>query len=339
MLIVNILRGKIGPLGRIASYSILALTLIVIVGSWAAYSYYDTVDLGDTHKSIVIEPGDSFDSIVQRLVGMGVVDSRLMLKYPARLQGVDRRLTPGRYTFTGRNSCRSVLDRFRRADFDRIRVTVPEGLPIWRTAALLADSLDFDSATFVALNTDSVFLADHDLPCLEGYLFPETYFFPWGTSARSAASKMVYMCRTQTDAIWPETLSAQERFDHIILASIVESETRIDSERVIVASVYTNRIRKNMRLDADPTVIYGLGGLDRPLYRRDLKQDSPYNTYMRKGLPPTPINSPGLAAIRAALTPAKTEYLFFVADNRGGHRFTRTNAEHNRAIREIRSGD
>ena len=337
MVITDILRGKIGRLGKTASYSILAFGLIIILGSWATYSYYGSVDLGCTHKSIIIEPGDSFESIVQRLVFMGVVDSRLMLKYPARLKGIDRRLTPGKYTFTGRNSCRSVLDRLRRADFDRIRVTIPEGSTIWRTAAILADSLDFDSVTFVTLNSDSALLSDLNVPCLEGFLFPETYFFPWGTSARAAASKMVYMYRTQTESVWPSDMSDQDRFHRIILASIVESETKVDSERVIVASVYTNRLQRNMRLDADPTVIYGLGGLDRPLYRQDLKQDSPYNTYRRKGLPPTPINSPGLAAIRAAHAPAETDYLFFVADNQGGHRFTRTNAEHNRAIREIRS--
>jgi len=339
LVITDILRGKIGRLGRISSYSVLAFALILIPGSWAAYSYYGSVDLGHTHKSIIIERGDSFESVVERLVSMGIVNSRLMLKNPARLRSIDRHLTLGKYTFTGRNSCRSVLDRLQRADFDRIKLTIPEGLPIWRTAAILADSLDFDSVTFVALNSDSSFLTDLNVPCLEGFLFPETYFFPWGTSARGAASKMVYMYRTQTDSVWPDTLSDQECLYHVILASIVESETKVDSERVIVASVYTNRLRRDMQLDADPTVIYGLGGLDRQLYRKDLQKDSPYNTYTRKGLPPTPICSPGLAAIRAALRPAETDYLFFVADTQGGHRFTRTNAEHNRAIREIRSGN
>ncbi len=339
MVMKDILRGRIGRLGRTASYSILAFGLIAIVGSWAAYSYFSTIDLGQTHKSIIVKPGDSFESIAQRLISMGVVDSRLLLKYPARLKGIDRHLTPGKYTFTGRNSCRSVLDRLQRADFDRIRVTIPEGAPIWRIAAILADSLDFDSATFVSMNRDSTLLADLNVPCLEGFLFPETYFLPWGTTARDAASRMIYMYRTQTESLWPPGLSDDDRFRCVILASIVESETKIDSERVIVASVYSNRLRRDMRLDADPTVIYGLGGLDRPLYRNDLKKDSPFNTYMHKGLPPTPINSPGLAAIRAAHAPAETDYLFFVADNRGGHRFTRTNAEHNRAIREIRSGN
>ena len=125
----------------------------------------------------------------------------------------------------------------------------------------------------------------------------------------------------------------------IVMASIIEAETGLVDERQMVSSVYHNRLTRNMKLDADPTVIYGLGGLERQLYRKDLKKDTPYNTYMKKGLPPTPINSPGLAAIRAAIHPEESDYLFFVADNTGRHYFSRTNAEHNRAIRRIRSGN
>ncbi|MBU0984685.1 MAG: endolytic transglycosylase MltG, partial [candidate division Zixibacteria bacterium] len=126
------------------------------------------------------------------------------------------------------------------------------------------------------------------------------------------------------------------REEVIVLASIVEAEALRDDEKPRIASVYQNRLRKRMKLDADPTVIYGLGGLDRPLSRRDLKKDTPYNTYRKRGLPPTPINSPGLAAIKAVLQPETTEYLYFVADGTGYHRFSKTNAEHNRARYEIK---
>jgi len=126
------------------------------------------------------------------------------------------------------------------------------------------------------------------------------------------------------------------RAEALVLASIVEAEALLDEEKPRIASVYHNRLRRNMRLDADPTVIYGLGGLDRPLWRKDLRKDTPYNTYRRKGLPPTPINSPGVAAIRAVLSPETTDVLYFVADGTGGHRFSRTNAEHNRARQEIK---
>jgi UPF0755 protein len=260
------------------------------------------------------------------------------LKYAARWTKVDRKLTPGRYDFSGRNSCRSVLIKLREAGVYRIKVTIPEGASIWKVAAILASAMDIDSSQVMDLSTDGVFLQSLDLPYLEGYLFPETYFFPWGTRARAAITEMATMYHTMTENIWPQTLPLDlTQHDIIKLASVIEAETSIDSERVLVASVYSNRLRNNMKLDADPTVIYGLGGLDRPLYIRDLKIDNPYNTYLHKGLPPTPINSPGLASIKAALAPAETEYLYFVADNTGGHRFSRSNAEHNRARREIKA--
>jgi UPF0755 protein len=145
------------------------------------------------------------------------------------------------------------------------------------------------------------------------------------------------MFRRQVDSVWPDSIcNGLSREEIVVLASIIEAEALLDSEKPAIASVYHNRLGRKMKLDADPTVIYGLGGLDRPLNRRDIERDTPYNTYRRRGLPPTPINSPGLAAIRAALYPAETEYLFFVADGTGGHRFSKTNAEHNQARREIR---
>lgn len=340
MLIVSALTGSLGNMGRVRSYMVTLAVIILLVGSWALFNYYRTTSLGYGIAEIVIKPGDNFESVVDRIADKGVVASESVLYWAGRLRGIDTKLTPGKYAFIGENSPRTVLDKLKEAEFVRVRITVPEGEPIWSVAAIVAERMELDSASFANLNTDSSFLADLKLPYLEGYLFPETYFFPWGIDEKQAAAEMVRMFRYQTGELWPDpgdhpcNLTKRQI---VKLASIVEAETRVDSERVIVASVYCNRLRRNMRLDADPTVIYGLGGLDRPLYHRDLRRDTPFNTYMHKGLPPTPINSPGLAAIRAAADPAETEYLFFVADNRGGHRFSRTNAEHNRARREIRS--
>ena len=148
---------------------------------------------------------------------------------------------------------------------------------------------------------------------------------------------MVTMFHAQTDTLWGR-LSEERltRDEVVVLASIVEAEALLDDEMPRIASVYRNRISTRMKLDADPTVIYGLGGLDRPLNRRDLQQRTPYNTYRFRGLPPTAINSPSLAAIRAVLNPEETDFLFFVADGTGRHRFSRTNDEHNRARRDIK---
>ena len=317
------------------------LTLILIVGAvaiaWWAYVGESELPSEQT-VTVMIEPGDGFSTISDRLAAGGVIRFESALKLAARLRGVDRKLAPGRYDFTGRNSVRSVLDRLEAADFLRIKVTLPEGTTIWGTASILARSLELDSAAIVALNTDPSFLTAIQRPCLEGYLFPETYHLPWGISERDAAMTMVQMFDRQTRSIWPDSISGGfSRYEIVKLASIIEAETSRDEERPLVASVYRNRLRDNWRLDADPTVIYGLGGLTRPLYLKDLRRDTPYNTYMHKGLPPTPINSPGLASLLAALHPEESEYFFFVADETGGHYFSRTNAEHERAKRRIRS--
>ena len=203
----------------------------------------------------------------------------------------------------------------------------------------MADSLELDADYIVALNYDSTLLNSLKLPCLEGYLYPETYYFPWGYNAEEAIKDMVIMYHNMTDSIWSDTIvGGISRQEIIILASIIEAETNHGNERDLVSSVYHNRLRKGMRLQADPTVIYGLGGLDRPLYKKDLEKKTPYNTYILKGLPPTPINSPGLEAIKAALNPALSEYYYFVADNYGNHQFSSTNAEHNRARQKIKAG-
>ncbi len=338
LFVAGLFTWVIRKMTRTKTYLILLAVLFSLSVIWVGYSYYHDVDLGERTVTIIIEEGASFHTVAEELIAAGVVDARFTLKQAARLTKVDRKLTPGRYDFTARNSCRSVLTKLREADVYRIKVTIPEGASIWKVATILASAMDIDSSQVMDLSADSAFLQTLDLPYLEGYLFPETYFFPWGTRARAAITEMVAMYRRMTDTVWPQILPLElTRQDIIILASIVEAETSVETERVIVASVYRNRLRLNMKLDADPTVIYGLGGLDRPLYTRDLEKDGPYNTYLHKGLPPTPLNSPGLASIKAALNPAETEYLYFVADNTGGHRFSRTNAEHNRARREIKA--
>ena len=312
--------------------------VVLIIGGFSYSRYIGELDLGERVVTVIIERGDGFNKVADELLSAGVIDSKLMLKVPARLRGLDKRLTAGRYDFSGENSCRSVLDKLARADFLRIKVTIPEGTTIWGMASILQRQMDLDSTRIVAYNTDSAFLAEFNLPCLEGYLYPETYFFPWGSSARGVISQMIDLFHATTDSIWPDDMvNGLNRHEVIILASIVEAETKLPGEHGKVSSVYNNRLSRKMKLDADPTVIYGLGGLDRPLWTRDLQRPSPYNTYLNKGLPPTPINSPGVVSIRAALNPELTEYLFFVADNTGGHVFSRTNAEHNRAKQRIRS--
>ena len=319
-------------------YILLAVGLIVLVTAIFTYrGYYMAKDLGTEAVSVIIEPGDGFNKVARVLVDQQVVRSETMLKMAARWREIDKKLIPGRYDFTGRVSCKGVLDRLEAGDFLRIKVTVYEGAPIWKIASILQARLGFDSTAIIALATDSSFCSRLEVPYLEGYLFPETYFVKWGKTEADVLSDMVATYHRMTDSIWPDTIPNNlAREEIVVLASIIEAEAFLDREKPRIASVYHNRIRERWRLDADPTVIYGLGGLDRPLNRRDLRTITPYNTYRKRGLPPTPINSPGLAAIQAALYPDSTDYFFFVADGTGGHRFSTTNAEHEKARREIK---
>lgn len=303
------------------------------------FEYTKSKDLGTRQVTIVVQPGDRFAKVAHELSQQGVVGSELLLRYPARLQRIDTRLIPGTYVFTGENSARSVLDKLSRGDVLQIRVTIPEGIPIWRTASVLANQLDLDSASLIRLNSDRPFLDSLDLPYLEGYLYPETYQFAPGVDLRTVVREMVRMFHEKTDTIWDSpTTTGLSKEETIILASIVEAETPLTAEKPIVASVYANRLRIGMTLDADPTIIYGIGGLDRPLLRVDLDTTSRYNTYRTAGLPPTPINSPGVEAIAAAARPTDTGYLFFVADGSGSgaHIFSFTNEEHNTARKRAR---
>ncbi|MEW5995399.1 MAG: endolytic transglycosylase MltG, partial [Candidatus Zixiibacteriota bacterium] len=152
--------------------SVLLATVLITIAV-----YYRTVDLDGRVVTVIIKPGDSFGSVAGRLRNERVIPSQWLLSVAARLRGIDKRLVPGRYDFAGRNSCRSVLRRLAEGDFLRVRFTIPEGTPIWEVASIVADSLDLDSAAFVALNQDSAFLEQTGLPCVEGYLFPETYVF------------------------------------------------------------------------------------------------------------------------------------------------------------------
>ena len=315
---------------------LIVVSMIVIFTLYSAYT--EEIDLGDKSVTVLIKSGSSFSDISTQLLKEHVIDSRIMFKYPARLRGIDKKLTPGRYDFTGKNSCRSILERLEKGDFLKIKVTIPEGNTIWETSSLLAKKLELDSSVIHNLQYDTAFLQSLEIPCLEGYLFPETYYFAWGMNEISVVAELVAMFKRQTKDIWIEKIPNNLTHDEvIIMASIIESETGIGGERKLVSSVYHNRLQINMKLDADPTVIYGLGGLTRPLYKKDLRKDTPYNTYIHKGLPPTPINSPGLASIQAALAPESTEYFYFVADTNGTHYFSKTIREHTNAINRIRS--
>ncbi len=288
---------------------------------------------------VLIRPGTPADSIAHELAERGVIRSPRLFLLAAELLGKTDQLKAGYYSFRAGSTVLEVVRTLASGKSRWVKVTVPEGLRSWEIASLLQRKIGVDSARFVRLvQSDSLVRAlGCEGPSLEGYLFPETYYFAWGTPEEVVIRAMVRQCFAALDS------SIRVRADSLglslhqvlTLASLIEGEAKVDSERVLISAVYHNRLRKGMKLEADPTVQYILGGKPRRLLKKDLEIPSPYNTYLHRGLPPGPVNNPGRRAIWAAVHPAKVDYLFFVANGEGGHYFGRTLAEHLRNKRHL----
>ena len=315
------------------------LVLIIIAAGFVTYKIFIPYPIGPEVKSITVQDKERFSQVIGDLKEAGILHDVSLFRRLTVMSGLDRSVAPGRYDFSGRVSLYSIISKFRNRNIATIDLTVPEGLPVYKTASILAGALGIDSAAFYHRVFDSVYTAGrYGLNGLEGYLFPETYRFWYGIKIDQIIDIMVEEFYRHTDSIlappFPNNLSAEKI---VTLASIVEAEATDPDEMGRVASVYHNRLRDRMMLQADPTVIYALGGLDRPLNRRDIRvTDSPYNTYKHYGLPPGPINSPGRQAITAAVRPDSSGYYYFVADGTGRHIFSRTLREHNRARERVK---
>ncbi|MEJ2039528.1 MAG: endolytic transglycosylase MltG [Desulfosarcinaceae bacterium] len=217
-------------------------------------------------------------------------------------------------------------------------VTIPEGYTFKQIASELARLGLADEQAFIDLASDPATVHDFGLEgeTMEGYLFPDTYYFPKGLPAKSIMAKMVERFRQQVPREWSQRARqlGLSLYQVITLASIIEKETGDASERPLISSVFHNRLKKHMRLESDPTVIYGIKNFDGNLTRKHLTTRTPYNTYTIRGLPKGPIANPGRDAIRAALYPAQTDFLFFVSKKDSTHHFSKTIEEHNRAVRK-----
>ncbi len=277
--------------------------------------------------SVVIPPGASGQAIASSLVNAGVAADTRLFAIAVRFLAPERPLRAGEYAFSAAISLRDVVAKLQAGDTVVRRVTVAEGLTTRQILEIIEGAQGLSGPTPTPLELG------------EGAMLPETYHFTLGDTRAALISRM----RAARDAglarLWSarkEGLPLASPEEALILASIVERETAVAEERARVAGVFINRLNRGMRLQSDPTVAYGLTdagvALDRPLRRADLAVDHPYNTYVRRGLPPGPIANPGLASIAAVLNPADTKDLYFVADGTGGHAFARTLAEHNRNV-------
>ena len=318
------------------------LLLLIAVGGYFSYQFWIGGG-GDEEVTVSIPEGSSFETILDSLETSGVIDSRSSFRLLSIVTGKDGQIKPGTYRFQRGIAHATLLDALVEGRSTvKVRVTFPEGITVRRMASIASTKIGIDSAEFVRLASDREFLKKIGINAAtaEGYLMPDTYFLFWGEPPAMVLEKMAELFRSFYTDDLKDQAAAQKLtpYEVVTLASIVEGEARVPDERPAIAGLYLNRLRIGMELKADPTIQYMIPDGPRRILYRDLEIKSPYNTYLNKGLPPTPINNPGRAAVLAVLQPAEHDYLFMVAkaDGSGRHTFTKTGAEHERAVQEYR---
>jgi UPF0755 protein len=273
-----------------------------------------------------------------------LISSRLCFRLLARIRGADRSVKAGIYDLPQGASSWQLLSALEEGRVAMVRFTAPEGLTLLDLADLVRERLEIPADQFLAAARSAGLRAELQVlaPTLEGYLLPETYNLPLPVTADDLVRAMASEFQRRWLPAWDRRLDSlgMTRHQLLALAAIVEGEARHDEERPVIAGVYSNRLRRRIPLQADPTVQYAIelatGERKHRLLFKDLEIQSPYNTYLHSGLPPGPVNSPGIRSIEAALYPAAVPWLYFVAGGDGYHVFSRTLTEHNRAIDSVR---
>jgi UPF0755 protein len=323
---------------RILSLSVLFLFLLAGAGYWYIERESNIPAAGPGKKSILfkVSPGMGLRKISLALGDSGIIKSPTIFQLQARLQRGAGWIQTGTYELSPSMPPRRIYRDLIKGRVARRRFTIPEGFNLKGIAAAMEKAGFGDRRKILRLTREPAFLKKLNIqaPTLEGYPFPDTYRFPIDTPPRRILTHMVGTLRRKFGPSLRRMARERNLTFHetLTLASVIEKETAVESERSIIASVFINRLKIGMRLQSDPTVIYSLPDFDGNIRKKDLTYDSPYNTYRYTGLPPGPIASPGLASIHAALNPAPVKYLYFVANRKGGHKFSRTYREHRRAV-------
>ncbi len=313
---------------------------LVLAAGWAAYDAWQFLNkpVGKGQFELLVEPGDTVAGIASDLTSRQLLDKPHWWKLYARYTGAARKIRSGEFVLNGDQSPIELLEALQSGREKQHSFTIIEGWTIWQ----LREALAADPVIEATLGDadDSELMALLDMPGVhpEGQFLPDTYLFPRGTTDVDFLRRANQALQAELESAWANRLPdlpLANSYEALILASIVERETGIAGERDLVSGVMVNRLRKKMLLQTDPTVIYGIGpSFNGDITRKDLKTRTAYNTYVIKGLPPTPIAMSGTAAIRAAVTPAETTALFFVADGSGGHVFSDTHEQHKAAVRK-----
>lgn len=293
-------------------------------------------------RLFAVARGESLASVARELETAGLIRDARTFSWLARWRGQAEALRAGEYQLSAALPAAEILDRLVVGRVVTYEVVVPEGFTMAQIGARLAARGLVGEVEFAAAVHDAEFIASMGIgsESLEGYLYPETYQLPRGLEAAAVVRLLVDHFRRTWESLEPlATARDLDQHSAVTLASIVEKETGTPEERPLIASVFSNRLARGMRLESDPTVIYGLADFDGNLRRRDLDNpDNPYNTYRHAGLPPGPISNPGREALRAVLAPAESEYLYFVSRNDGSHVFSRTYREHVNAVNRYQRG-
>lgn len=323
-------------------YILMLITfLLLIVIFWRGITYFipykpsvlTEIEATD-HELIFIPKASTFSAILDTLESNRLIGNRNWALFLGKIFGFQTRIKAGQYAVPRSLNTFQILHYLCRAPQIPEKLTIPEGLSYTRIIPIIAKKLSIPEEELLKICTNKNFLQKFDIPdsSVEGYLRPETYFFLYTTSAEEVIGHLIKEQQKifQTDSIRHRMEELKMSMHQILtLASIIEAEAILDEEKPTISSVYWNRLKKGMRLQADPTIQYIIEDGPRRLLYKDLQIQSPYNTYIHKGLPPGPINNPGLKSIMAALYPEDTDYLYFVAAGDGSHNFSKSLKEHN----------
>jgi UPF0755 protein len=326
---------------------ILLLTVILIslclVGFTAFFldlQHYAEQPASLEANDVVVEipVGQPFKKTTQILFKSNIINRPFKFNLFARLKGFDKQLKAGEYVLCACMSPLQILEKLVKGEVKLYKITIPEGFNIYQIAELIDGTGLDNKAKFIEAASDANLVRKYgiDAETFEGYLFPETYYFPKNSTPESIIASMVKQFWLVFGTTWQQRSKELGFSVHqiVTLASIIEKETSTPAERPLISSVFHNRLKLKMRLESDPTVIYGLKDFDGNLKREHLETATPYNTYKAAGLPAGPIANPGKASLEAALYPADTQFMYFVSKKNKTHQFSTNLEDHNLAVRQ-----
>ena len=332
---LKLIKNNYLSISYISFFTVILFLIGYVIISTSKF-YYPSDD-----ELVVVPKGSTMTDVINILNENDCSYNELFFSFSMRLTGNHRKIKTGRYNFNGINTLGSLMRVLTTESSEKIKVTLIEGWTIDEIVNKISNKLGLDNSILVSLCNDHNFIHSLGIKSfsLEGFLFPDTYMFLKSYTEEDVIRVLVNNFLKKYKKAKKELDRTKYSMEEIVtLASIIQGEYMIpnNDELPLISSVYHNRLEKKMYLQADPTIQYILPGKNRRLYNKHLQIDSPYNTYKFRGLPPGPINNPSLDAIKAAINPAKTDYLYFVADGKGRHIFTKTNKDHNKAKKQLK---